>query len=66
MVCGYSVSWIFFSKHSCKILLILFLSTAFFETFLLIAIATLKFFDVSLSLCETRILGFDFANLKSH
>ena len=32
----------FVNNHSCKILLILFLSTAFFETFLLIAIATFK------------------------
>ena len=38
------------NNHSCRILLNLFLSTAFFETFLLIAIATLNLFEVFVNL----------------
>ena len=54
----------FFNNHACKILLILFRITAFFETFS-IAIATLKLFDVLLKLWDESIPGFDFTNLKS-
>ena len=49
----------FVNNHSCRILLNLFLTTAFFETFLLIAIATLKLFEVFINLCDESISGFD-------
>ena len=52
------------NNHSCRILLNLFLSTAFFETFLLIAIATLNLFDVFVNLWVKSISGFDLATLN--
>ena len=58
------IFFMFINNHSCRILLILFLSTAFFETFLLIAIAILNLFDLSFSLWDERILGLDLATLN--
>ena len=54
----------FSSTHSCRILLILFLSTAFFETFLLTANAIFKLFELFVNLWDKRIPGFDLATLK--
>ena len=52
------------NNHSCRILLNLFLSTAFFETFLLIAIAILNLFEVFEILWVKRMSGFEFATLN--
>ena len=54
----------FANSHSCRILLNLFRSTAFFETFLLIAIAILRLFEVFLNLWDKSIAGFDLATLN--
>ena len=52
------------NNHSCSILRNLFLSTAFFETFLLTAIAILNLFELFVSLWVKRISGFDLATLN--
>ena len=44
--------------------LILFLTIAFFETFLLIEIATFKLFEVFMNLWDKSISEFDLATLK--
>ena len=55
---------IFVNSHSWRILLILFLSTAFFETFLLTAIATFRLLEMFESLWDISISGFDFATFR--
>ena len=55
----------FFKKFSCNFLLILFLTTDFLDTFLLMAIANLKDDGFKLFLCEIRTSGLDLTILKS-